>query len=132
MEYIKVYDLKEDKEKIALIQNATLNTDYAGLKMEHGLFGTEEWWQAIEQGLFPKKVIEGTISRVYMSGQGSNYPEFEIESIDGKTQWTREGDERYFIVGKKVRLTYILQEKKKPCKILGKYSETVLTIEIEK
>lgn len=132
VEYISVYDLKDDKDKISNIQKATLTTDYAGLKIEHGLFGTEEWWQAVNNGLFLKKMIEGKISKVYMSGHGSNYPEFEIENVEGKTQWTREGEDKYFVVGKKVRLAYIPQKFKQPSKILGEHSKTVLKIEIEK
>jgi hypothetical protein len=130
--YLKVYDLKDDAEKIAMIQKATLETDHAGLKIENGLFGTKEWWESINKGLFPKRIVEGKISQVYMSGHGSNYPEFEIENSEGKTQWTREGDDKYFIVGKKVRLTYVLQKFKKLIKVLGEHSETVLVIEIEK
>lgn len=132
MEYVIVYTLKDDINKISAIQNATLKTNHSGLSMDYGLFGTDDWWHAIEQGLLAKKTIEGVISRIAMTGHGENYPEFEIESSDGKTRWTREGEDKYYIVGKKVRLTYIIEKFKKPSKVLGEYCETVLKIEIEK
>ncbi len=110
----KIYDLLDDKRTIKLIQDATLNTKDFGLKPEHGLFGSEEWWEAIENGTIPKKVLEGVISRVYMSGH-NDFPEFEVSARDGsKTSWERQGYDKYYVVGKKIKMIYVVQKPKRP------------------
>ena len=111
---IKVYDLRDDNRTIKLIQNATLNTKDFGLKPEHGLFGSGEWWQAIENGTIPKNVLEGTISRVYMSGH-NDFPEVEVTARDGsKTNWGRRGHDKYYVLGKKAKIVYVVQRPKRP------------------
>ena len=112
----KVYDLRDDKHTIKLIQNASLNTEDSGLKAEYGLFGSSEWWRAIDQGSIPKCHMEGVISRVYMSGH-NDFPEFEVTSETGKTSWERKGDDRHFVVGRRVKITYVIQKFKKPLEI---------------
>lgn len=111
---IKIYDLRDDKRTIKLIQNATLNTKDFGLKPEHGLFGSGEWWEAIENGTIPKKVLEGIISRVYMSGH-NDFPEFEVTASDrSKTNWGRRGHDKYYVPGKKIKMIYVVQKFKRP------------------
>jgi len=124
---VKVYDLREDAAYVAAIQHATLFTRDFGLKPIHGLFGSDEWWRAIEHGELPKQVLEGEISRVFMSGH-NGYPEFTVSAGGKKTDWTRQGEERYYKVGKWARITYVIEEFKKPG--LGT-TEVVLSIEIE-
>ncbi len=115
---IKIYDLRHDRRTITLIQDATLNTEDCGLKLEQGLFGSQEWWQAIEQGVIPKKQIEGVISRVYMSGH-NDFPEFEVTSETAKTNWERKGNDTYFVVGRRAKILYVTQKFKKPLAIHG-------------
>src|SRR3989338_5658134 len=114
----KIYDLHNDRHTIKLIQDATLNTEDYGLKPEHGLFGSQEWWQAVEQGVIPKKQVEGVISRVYMTGH-NDFPEFEVTSETGKTKWERKGNDKYYVVGKRVKILYVTQKFKKPLRIRG-------------
>ena len=89
-----IYNLKGDNSRIKMVQEASLdNKSFAGYKQENGLlFGTKEWFDAIETGKILKNVVRGVITRVYMSGQ-NDFPEFEVENIEGKTIWTRLGNE---------------------------------------
>lgn len=129
---IKVYDLKKAKDRIEAVQKATLETDDYGLVPEHGLFGSHEWWKAIDKGVIPIHTIEGIISRVYMSGH-NDYPEFEIDDRVEKTSWAREAIERnhydMYQVGKRVRLSYVIQKFKKNWGL--PFSKNVLEIWIE-
>jgi hypothetical protein len=111
-EFVKVYDLKEDNRRIGLIQKATLETKDYGLIPEPALFGSDAWWRAIENKVIPEHTIEGTISRVYMSGH-NDYPEFEIDDGRERTQWTREGKDEAYIVGRGIRLVYVFQKPKR-------------------
>ena len=127
---IKVYDLCADKKHIKDVQHATLETDDFGLQSEHGLFGSQEWWTAVEKGVIPKVVIEGMISRVYMSGH-NDFPEFEITTETGKSSWERLGDEKFYAVGRKCKIIYALQKFKKPLPMPGNKEEKFSKIVIE-
>jgi len=133
--YILVYDFEKDKERIKDIQDATLNTIDFGLQIEHGLVGSDEWWLAIDKGLFSKIVIEGTISRVFMSGH-NDYPEFELLTKDGRSNWSRmantASEDDLYVGGRKARITYIEQKFKKSVPGIGIIDKFVLTIEVGK
>jgi len=109
---LKIYDLKHDSRKIALIQKATLDTKDYGLVPKPALFGSAAWWKAIENNGIPIHTVEGIVSRVYMSGH-NDYPEFEIDDGQELTQWTREGKDDAYVVGKRVRLMYVFQTPKR-------------------
>ena len=127
----QIYDLKTDYRRIKMIQEASLDKkSYAGYKTENELlFGTNEWFNAIELGIIPKYSIKGIISRVYMSGH-NDYPEFEIERNGDKTTWTREGIDEAYKVGKSIELIYVEQKYKRPKGIIGEISKCVIQIKI--
>lgn len=127
----QIYNLKNDSRRIKMVQEASLDKgSRSGLKIENGLlFGTNEWFSAIENGIIPKHVINGIISRVYMSGH-NDFPECEIESNKGKTTWMREGIDEAYKVGKRIELIYVEQKFKRPIDILGAISKCVIEIKI--
>lgn len=137
---VKIYDLRNDERTIRAIQGATLNTKKYGLRPDHGLFGSQEWWLAIKSGAVPKQMVDGTISRVYMSGH-NDFPQFDMTTDDGRTtSWIREGDDKHYIVGKRAKIIYVLQKFRQPSEYLNRKgrktyvtdSEQVLEIWIEK
>lgn len=133
--FVVVYSLAKNAEHIRKVQQATLNTKDYGLVPEHGLFGSDEWWEAIRTGQLPRTRIEGVISRVCM-GSMNDWPSFEIEGNARKTIWTRQvnqgEDDRLFIVGKRVCLEYVIQHAKKDlCNFGTTAQEIVLRIAIE-
>ena len=101
-----IYSLKDDSHSIKLIQDATLNTEKYGIVSEHGLFGSDEWWSAIENKAIELKIIEGLISKVYMSGH-NDFPQFDINSNGNVTSWERMGIDDFYKVGAKVKLEYV-------------------------
>ena len=131
---VEIYNLADDREHIRKVQRATLNTTDYGLVVvpEHGLFGSEQWWEAIRTGKLPTVRIEGVITRVYM-GSMNDWPEFEIESGGGKTTWTRHANRPgAYVVRKRVRLDYVLQHAKKDLGNLGTTEDkVVLRIAVE-
>ena len=127
--WINVYDLSDDNELIAKVQNATLNTTDFGLVPEIALYGSTDWWEAISSGLIQKHEIDGVITRVFSSGD-SNWPQFEVDANGEKSVWTRFGDQSLYEVGRRVKLEYVVQKPKKswtgsPCQ------NEVLTISVE-
>ena len=105
----EIYNLKYDSAHIKRVQSASLDKTYNGIKIENGLlFGTEDWFDAIETGLIKTQVISGTISKVYMAGH-NDFAEFEIDSDGNKTRWERKGIDDVYIVGRQVELIYAIQ-----------------------
>lgn len=106
---ICIYNLKEDSKQIELIQRATLTTEDFGLDPQPALFGSEEWWAAVEGGDLPTHVAEGVVSAVRWSSMG-DWPTFEIRSPEGvKSSWTRLRQYTRFVVGLRATVKYVIQ-----------------------
>lgn len=129
----EVYNLRKDTRLIKLTQESSLDKNSLyGLKVENGLlFGTEEWFEAIEKGIINKHIINGIISNVFISGH-NDYPEFQIESSEGKTTWERKGADSDYIVGRLVELIYVEQKSKRPFGSLGSNTKCIIQIKIGK
>lgn len=129
-DWVKAYDLAEDVETIQLVQRATLNTREFGLEPEIALYGSEEWWRAVNDGRIPMYVVNGVISRVYMTGHG-DWPEFEVDDGNEGSRWTRVGEQSLYEPGRKVKIEYVLQKRR--TKVLGDpQQKEVLRIFIER
>lgn len=116
----KIYLLADDAKRIGQIQKATLETKDHGLALDHGLFGSDDWWDAIERGDLPLNTVCGTITAVAMTSM-NDYPSFKMLADDGSvTDWlTRESapdfrrDQRYR-VGQRIIRTYVDVSPKNP------------------
>lgn len=133
---VEIYSLTKDAEQVLKVQRATLKTTDYGLVPEQGLFGSEEWWEAISAGRLSTLRVEGVISRVYMGGM-NDWPEFEIDSNGQKSTWSRSvnrpEDDHFYAVGKRVSLDYVIQKFKKDLANRGKLeTEVVLRIVVER
>ena len=84
------------------------------------LYGSEAWWKAIEDGRIPKHEVQGTISRVYMTGHG-DWPEFELDTGAVKTRWTRIGDQALYREGREAKVEYVIQKRRKA--VLGQLEQ---------
>jgi hypothetical protein len=132
-EFQTAYKFKDDKEAIKRLQEASSDpkSNY-GLKVENGLLvGTKEWFLATEDGRLLKETLTGRISKVYMSGH-NDWPECEIESKEGLSTWTREGNDRLYQVGKLIEIDFVIQKYKRQWDMLGPTTKQVLEIRIEK
>ncbi|MBF0618718.1 MAG: hypothetical protein HQL19_00965 [Candidatus Omnitrophica bacterium] len=131
MDLIKIYDLKKDIKTISDIQSATTNTDDYGLVPENGLFCSDEWWAAVDQGVIEKHTIDGFISRVYKTGH-NDFDQFDIKANDTTTSWGMMGRKEYYVIGNKIKLVYVMQKnKKKFYKGDSCESKQILTIEVQ-
>ncbi len=106
--WVVTYDLASDSSTIRSIQKATQTTEGFGIEPDVALFGSEEWWQAIEAGVIPRVTREGVISRLYMTGH-NDWPEFEIDCDGRKSSWTQEGIAEHYRVGRRVKIEYVVQ-----------------------
>ena len=105
------YRLKDDKNEIEMLQAASSDPkSQSGLKIENGLLvGTDKWINSIDSGQIVKTTLRGTITKVFMSGH-NDWPEFEMEVMGEKTNWTRCGEDDFYKVGKEIELTFVKQK----------------------
>lgn len=108
MTWVTVYDIRHDAERVRHIQEATLNRPGFGLVPEPALFGSDEWWQAIDDGRVTATVEEGVVSVVRWGSMG-DWPVWHFRSADGtESEWTREGDYTRYVDGLRARITTVI------------------------
>ncbi|MFM7021514.1 MAG: hypothetical protein ACKOXB_00940 [Flavobacteriales bacterium] len=122
-----VYNLKDDSRRIKLIQETSLDSKsiYGYKIIDNLLFGSKDWFKAIEIGKISTYNVQGIISKLIEAGH-NDYPEFELENGDGKFLWTRYGNSKLYVVGKKVEVIFIEQKFKR-----GGESRCIIQINIE-
>jgi hypothetical protein len=59
---VSVYDLRENRQYLEYVQNATLNRPGHGLDPNPANSGSDEWWQAVADGRIPSKVDVGIVA----------------------------------------------------------------------
>jgi hypothetical protein len=137
---VRVYDVRNDDNYVKAVQHTSLSTD-GGLAIFEGLLCySPEWYAAVEAGRVPRTVLDGVITRVFMSGH-NDFPEFEMEANGQRTRWARSVSKPHarsadplYRVGHRARLVYV-EHPWKPGqpgeKILGTHAKLVLSIDIE-
>lgn len=113
--------LKNCPEEIELTQALTLNEakPRMGLKGTYGLFGSEEWWENIQQRKMPLLFLSGTICRTYIAGQDESdtINSFDLLLDDGSIRdesiyVNNEKDVELFCTGHRVEVVYAMDELK--------------------
>ena len=132
MTFVTDYSLEQDQRRIQAMQQVSLEATGSGLSPLPALIGTSEWWQATEDGSLVRKVVSGTISRVYWASMG-DWPECAVTGNNGaKSIWTRECDLTRYVEGLRVLITFVLHPRKVPVRLGPDLaSKIVLTVEIE-
>jgi hypothetical protein len=106
---VKVYDLRDDSKYVRQVQEATLTRAGFGLQPIPALFGSPEWWSALDSAALPLHRVTGTISNVYWGSMG-DWPEFKLRNDDGaETTWTRQGDHTRYVEGLRGEAHYVMQ-----------------------
>jgi hypothetical protein len=108
MTWLTVYDIRQDAERVRQIQEATLNRPGFGLVPEPALFGSDEWWRAIDDGRVTAMVEEGVVGVVRWGSMG-DWPVWLFRSADGtESEWAREGDYTRYVEGLPARITTVI------------------------
>jgi hypothetical protein len=142
----RVYELAKElaanPARIAKTQALTRNAEkpLLGLLGDHGLFGSKEWWQSIDEGRIEVRVYRGIIERLYVAGQDADEDQskdFEYVCEDGKVRCAGcvandDSDLTLFREGTSVALAYALDKlKKQPARDGGtNFTEVLLEVVI--
>lgn len=138
--YELLEELKHDHEQVAMAQALTKDDSKSfGLKGTHGLFGSEEWWENIKNGVMPTRHISGVIDRLFVSGQEQDSEEnaFDLLLDDGSIHTesifvNNKSDIDLFKKGSRVEVLYALDELKSDSPGGANYSEIVLEMAVSK
>jgi hypothetical protein len=134
--WLVLYRFREDCERIRQIQSATLTTEQFGLEATHGLVGSDKWWEQIADSRLPTQTLRGVISRVYATGMGGDWPEFEVrDDLGSLTCWTREVASaslaNRYQVGRRVEIDYVVQRLRRKSYDDGMENQVVLEIRVD-
>jgi len=119
--YLLSEELKLDPQQVALTQGLTLNKSrpQMGLKGANGLFGSDEWWDNINQREMPLEFFSGVIARAYISGQDESGMNNTIDLLldDGSARTfgiyvNTPEDALLFQAGHRADIVYVLDELK--------------------
>ena len=128
-----VYLLEQDVEAIASMQRASRDAGRNGLRITHGLIGSDEWWTKIKSGTLKTHSVKGKISGFWPGQWGDGPAEFELQTKDGQlSKWLcemapNEAKKEYYI-GRNVDVEFVVQELKSALE--GSSNETNITISI--
>jgi hypothetical protein len=129
-ELIRIYDLRDQHELIAQMQETSLTRDDLGLAA-NPLVGSDEWWSIVEAGGLGHRIIEGEVTRSYWGGM-ADWPEFELTDDAGdRTTWTREGDARRYVEGLRARVEFVEHPWENPDAMLGETSRVKVGLWVE-
>lgn len=119
--YQAVVALRSDPKKVALAQALTQDKSrpQMGLKGNLGLYGSQQWWDSIEQGKMPLRRLSGIISDVYTAGQDRDDPPntIDLQLSDGLQRpvgiyVNNESDRKLYQIGSRLEIVYALDELK--------------------
>ena len=129
-ELIRLYDLRDQHQLIAQMQEASLTRADLGLAADP-LIGSEEWWSIVGAGGLGHRVVEGSITDSYWAGM-ADWPQFEMKDTAGeRTAWTREGDPRRYVEDLRVRVEFVEHPWKNPDALIGDTSNVKLSVWVE-
>ncbi len=140
--YQLAVELAGDPAQVKAVQTLTKDQSrpFMGLRGKYGLFGSDEWWRNIQNGVLPTRHISGTIKRLFHSGQEqeSEINTFELLLGEGllhiESIYTNDKANRnLFKVGSRVEILYVLDELKMQPAANSEinYSEIVLEMAIQ-
>lgn len=132
-------ELHTDPEQVRLAQALTRDPSQplTGLKGTFGLFGSQQWWDSIEQGKLPLLRVSGIISDLYVEGQDEAEDEKGMDltlgdgSIHSESVYANKSEDvRLFQIGCKVDIVYVLDELKQQPGPDGEINYTDIPLEM--
>ena len=134
VEWVRVYDLREDLNRVRAMQDASLHRPDMGLLPDPHLVGTPAWWSAIKKGRPTAVTVEGTITRIWWGQDGCLAGVRAQLGRRRKVRMDSRGDYTRYVVGLRARAAYVVQRFKEGVQLARQGDPTtrlVLAIDIE-
>lgn len=137
--YLLSRELKANPQRVELTQALTLDQSRPnmGLKGTYGLFGSQEWWDSIEQRRMPVLLLSGVIKDAYVAGQDPSEINNTIDLMldDGSVcevgiYVNDELDISLFRVGCRADIVYALDEMKEQPDVDGGINRSKTALEM--
>ncbi len=137
--YLLSRELKANPQRVELTQALTLDQSRPnmGLKGTYGLFGSQEWWDSIEQRKMPVLFLSGVIKDAYVAGQDPSEINNTIDLMldDGSVcevgiYVNDEHDISLFRVGCRADIVYALDEMKEQPDVDGGINRSKTALEM--
>lgn len=130
-----IYLLRLDKDHIKQVQEATLTTKHWGIEQTHGLFGSPEWSQHIEDGTLPTYTRRGVITALRMESM-NDWPVFDMRAEDGKEYtWSQHANGaelgNAYRVGRNIEVDFVMQRSRYRIPRENPDQPTVIAVRIE-
>ena len=125
-----IYELHSDEKRVHQVQEETAPAD--GRSTAPYLFGTNEWWAAIDAGSIERRTVEGTITEARPTSM-PDPQEFRMSMPDGSELiGVRHGDPTRYVEGLGIRFEYVtVQRSTDAPSELSTTADVVITVWIE-
>ena len=115
-----VYDLREDPDSVRSMQQGSTSAGSSGLRVTHGLVGSDEWWRQLESGVLPLHTLRGRVTGCSLGVHDGGPVEFELKEPNGnRSTWlVSKMDPRSakacFRLNRGIEVDFVRQERKVP------------------
>jgi hypothetical protein len=100
-----IYELRADKKRVRQVQEERAKGE--GFSYSPYLFGSKQWWEAIDAGSIERRIEEGTITEAKPTSMPDRQ-EFRMRTADGsELTGLRHGDAMRYVEGLRIRFEYV-------------------------
>jgi len=127
-----IYELRAHRKHVQRVQEESAKNPSYGLSTTPYLFGSKEWWAAIDAGSIERRRLEGTITDAQPTSM-ADVPDFQMLTQDGyELTGTRHGDPTRYVKGLRLRLEYATLERSPEAPPeLGTTDDVIIAVWIE-
>jgi hypothetical protein len=121
-----LYDLRDDVERVRRVQKESARSSAPYL------FGSEEWWAAIDADSIERRSVEGTITEAQPTSMADR-PEFRMRTDDGsELSGFRHGDPTRYVEGLHIRFDYVTVQRSPEAQLdLNTTADVIIAVWIE-
>jgi len=101
-----IYELRADKERVLRVLDKNANFEGNGLSTGSYVFGSDQWWAAIDSGAIDRRSVEGTITESKSTSLPDRQEFRMLTTGNAELTGARWGDPTRYVEGLRIRLEY--------------------------
>ena len=125
-----IYELRADEKHVRRLQKESAHG--CGFSTTPYLFGSKEWWAAIDSGAIERRTVEGTVTEARPTSM-PDQQDYRMRTSDGsELTGVRHGDPTRYVEGLGIRFEYVtLQRSVESAPEPGSTADVVIAVWIE-